>query len=218
MAVFATDRATADAARLQRVDRSRLRRTAPATLGALCDLVCPPMPSGIFRVDDDALLVASGQHEASPTATGPLGHNSADLGVRRFLQPVEIWNARSREALLRVGPQFALSDLRKEDLDNLKLARLVRDALAAATLPILFVMFVALALRAWVLHFPVDWQGYVPKAILISTSAGVGRSAHPCPEDRRRRSHCRWHRRRRERLLDRDRRSVFRPAEPWPAA
>lgn len=85
------------------------------------------------------------------------------------------WNTRVRAVLPRVGPKFSISHLRATDLRTVAVARLIRDALAASIFWILIIAGLSLALWAWVLHFPYDSQGYVPRGIQLA--AGTAFSA-----------------------------------------
>lgn len=91
------------------------------------------------------------------------------------------WNTRVRAVLLRVGPKFSISHLRAADLRSVAVARLIRNALAESILWILAIAAVSWALWAWVLHFPHDWQGYVPRGILMSTGAAFAAALDPQP-------------------------------------
>jgi len=171
MSIVATDRATAAPDTKQRV--------------VVVDYGGPLLP-GWFRydlacqarhvTDPESLFATSsvvGADECPPRSLVRSRHSVRRIPAIAAIIDLGAWNDLSRAALLRVGPTFSISDLRKEELSNACLARLIRDAVAIAMLLILVIVVAALVLWRWGLRFPDDWQGYVPRAVLISGSAAL---------------------------------------------
>jgi len=170
-------------------DRAILKNNHDQGL-AILDLNGPPVP---LWLPHDTILQSPTTEELarlfqtplwwSSTKHSPLRQSDSpgtlwnSLSIARevlFLLPA--WNARVRRDLLRVGPMFSISHLRPEDIAQVGVARLIRDALTAVLLWNLVITVIAVALWAWVLPSVgeyAEYQGYVPRATLISCCASL---------------------------------------------
>jgi hypothetical protein len=171
MSVLATTRATTDGINAQRI--------------VVVDRGGPLLPPWI---PCDRVCAAGDAHDLLTLLTTPLWWQPSSGAARdrpssvlasavaialEVLFDLAAWNTRCRSVILRVGPKLSISDLRKDDMSNVALACLIRDSFVAATLPIVAALIVTFALWLWVLPFPIDRQGYVPRAILISTTSAL---------------------------------------------
>jgi hypothetical protein len=86
---------------------------------------------------------------------------------------LDAWTKRRRTAVPRLGPHFSLSHLRSTELNSWPVARLLRDSFLALSVPIVVLTALCLGLKTWILPYPIDWQGYVPKEVLFTASASL---------------------------------------------